>query len=62
MAPSFGARDAELREVSNADRTAFNPSLGLAWRGMWGISFATAVVEAASDEPDDDEAAEAPAA
>jgi len=62
MAPIFRAPDAELREVSTADRTAFNPSLGLAWRGMWGISFATAVVEAASDESDGDETAEAPAA
>jgi hypothetical protein len=62
MAPSFQARDAEVIGVSNADRSAFNPSLGLAWRGMWGISFATAVVEVASDEPDADEAAEAPAA
>lgn len=61
MAPILSVRGAELIDVSNADSNTFNPSLGLAWRGMWGISFATAFVEAAFDE-DEDEPAEAPAA
>lgn len=62
MAPILWSGDAELNGVSSADGTPFNPSLGLAWRGMWGISFATAYVGMTSDEPDDDEPAEAPAA
>lgn len=61
MAPILSPRDAEFIGVSIADSNTFNPSLGLAWRGMWGFSFATAFVEAASDE-DEDEPAEAPAA
>ncbi|HEY7564045.1 MAG TPA: hypothetical protein VIA81_03895 [Acidimicrobiia bacterium] len=48
--------------MSTATQTPFIPSLGLVWRGMWGVNFATAVVVATTDDPDDDDPAEVPAA